>query len=137
MSVQEILNTPVTKWKWKDCKEIIASNESTPNQKVTAQERMESIKEWLDSKNGVSTPNVQSGFKSNTPPPVIGYKARIDTVKINLNASEKELIRKNVDDKLNILLVQQAHIDDRLEEFGINNPALAGLLLKLIRDSNS
>jgi len=135
MSVQEILGTPVTKWKWKDCKEIIASTEATSDQKVTAQERMDSIKQWLDSKNGTSTPNVQSNFKTNTP--VTGHKTRIDTTKIDIDASDKDSIRKIVDKKLNIILVQQAHIDDRLKEHGIDNPALAGMLLKLVRDDNS
>ena len=135
MSVQEILGTPVTKWKWKDCKEIIASTEATSDQKVTAQERMDSIKQWLDSKNGASTPNVQSNYKTNTP--VTGHKTRIDTTKIDIDASQKDAIRKIVDEKLNIILVQQAHIDDRLKEHGIDNPALAGMLLKLVRDDNS
>ena len=90
MSVQEILGTPVTKWKWKDCKEIIASTEATSDQKVTAQERMDSIKQWLDSKNGASTPNVQSNYKTNTP--VTGHKTRIDTTKIDIDASQKDAI---------------------------------------------
>ena len=94
MSVQEILGTPVTKWKWKDCKEIIASTEATSDQKVTAQERMDSIKQWLDSKNGTSTPNVQSNFKTNTP--VTGHKTRIDTTKIDIDASQSgKLLMKN------------------------------------------
>jgi len=135
MSVQEILGTPVTKWKWKECQEIIDSSEATADQKVTAQERQQAIKKWLDSKNSTSTPNVQSNYKANTP--VTGHKTRIDTTKIDIDASQKDAIRKIVDEKLNIILVQQAHIDDRLKEHGIDNPALAGMLLKLVRDDNS
>ena len=51
MSVQEILSKDITHWKYKECQEIISSSEATADQKVTAQQRMESIKQWLDQKN--------------------------------------------------------------------------------------
>jgi hypothetical protein len=129
MSVQEILGTPVTKWKWKECQEIIDSSEATPEQKVTAQERKDSIKKWLDSKNGTSTPNVQSNYKANTP--VTGHKSSIDTTKIELHASEMEAIRKAVHEKNQIILVKLEQIRKDLALHNIHNPALEGLLLKI------
>lgn len=132
MSVQEILGTPVTKWKWKDCKEIIASTEATSDQKVTAQERMDSIKQWLDSKNGASTPNVQSNYKTNTP--VTGHKSSIDTTKIDLHSSEMEVIRKETHEVVQVILTQadQVHVD--CSAVGYDNPAFEGLVLKEVRE---
>jgi hypothetical protein len=135
MSVQEILAKDIKRWKYKECQEIIDSSEATADQKVTAQERQQAIKQWLDqNKGGPTSTNATPTHKASfTPAPT----TRIDTTKIDINASDKDSIRKIVDRKLNIILVQQAHIDDRLTELGINNPALAGMLLKLVRDDNS
>jgi len=130
MSVQEILGTPVTKWKWKDCKEILESSEATSDQKVTAQERMDSIKQWLDNKNNTGTPNVQSNYKANTPT-VTDHKSHIDTTKIELHASEMEAIRKAVHEKNQIILVKLEQIRKDLALHNIHNPALEGLLLKI------
>ncbi len=136
MSVQEILAKDTKRWKYKECQEIIDSSEATADQKVTAQERQQAIKQWLDQNKNAAPPTTNT-----TPTQKASFSpvstTRIDTTKIDINASDKDSIRKIVDRKLNVILVQQAHIDDRLAELGINNPALAGMLLKLVRDDNS
>ncbi len=43
MSVQEILGTPVTKWKWKECQEIIDSSEATPEQKEVIYRQIQDV----------------------------------------------------------------------------------------------
>ena len=92
MSVQEILAKETKRWKYKDCQEVIASSEATPEQKSTAQERMNSIKQWLDSQKTdgstirKATPTEKAEF---TPVPT----PRIDTTKIDMDASDKDKIR--------------------------------------------
>ena len=130
MSVQEILAKETKRWKYKDCQEVIASSEATPEQKSTAQERMNSIKQWLDSQKTdgstirKTTPTEKAEF---TPVPT----PRIDTTKIDMDASDKDKIRKELDPKLDVCLIELAHIEDRLaKEHNINNPALAGMVWK-------
>lgn len=133
MSVQEILAKETKRWKYKDCQEVIASSEATPEQKSTAQERMNSIKQWLDSQKTdgstirKATPTEKAEF---TPTAV----KTIDTTKIDLHASEMEVIRKETHEIVQVILTQAAQVHVDCSAVGYDNPAFEGLVLKEVRE---
>ena len=132
MSVQEILSKDITHWKYKECQEIISSSEATADQKVTAQQRMESIKQWLDQKNNGGTTRATT-HKLN---PHVETKvcSCVDLTKIYLTATDIDLIAKGAKNELAILLVKYHVVEEELKLHGLNNPPTVGMFVKLLEN---
>jgi hypothetical protein len=132
MSVQEILSKETTRWKYKECQEIINSSEATADQKVTAQQRMESIKQWLDQKNnGGTTRATTQSLNPQAQPKVCSC---VNLAKIDLDATQIDALTKQAKEHLAIILVQYHVVEEELKLHGLNNPPTVGMFVKLLRD---
>ena len=132
MSVQEILSKDITHWKYKECQEIISSSEATADQKVTAQQRMESIKAWLDQKNNQGTTRATTqSLNPQTQPKVCSC---VNLAKIDLSATQIDALTSKAKEQLAIILVQYHVVEEELKLHGLNNPPTVGMFVKLLRN---
>ena len=133
MSVQEILSKDITHWKYKECQEIINSSEATADQKVTAQQRMESIKQWLDQKNnGGPTRATTEKLNPQAQPKVCSC---VNLAKIDLDATQIDALTKQAKEQLAVILVQYHVVEEELKLHGLDNPPTVGMFVKLLRNS--
>jgi hypothetical protein len=131
MSVQEILAKETTRWKFKECVEIINSREATADQKVTAQQRMDSIKAWLDQKNNQGTTTSSTRVFHTEKPKVCSC---VNLTKIDLTATEIDHLTEEAKKQLAILLVKYHVVEEELKLHGLNNPPTVGMFVKLLEN---
>lgn len=127
MPIEEILEKPVNKWKWKECDELINNPDVDPSTKEEAKQRKSDIKAWLDKKDKGEQKVKETVQK-------LQKASRFHLAKIDVELEELT----KASDQLNLWLNQQAatiyYITEFLDKHDIDNPQLAGMLYNQFKE---